>query len=390
MKIPKPFTTRTTLVLGVLAVIAIVFGAWRLLDRQGIETKYRLSPAKIGDVTQAVSANGTLNPVVLVNVGTQVSGTVKKLHVDFNDRVKAGQILLELDPALLMAQVRQDEANVNNAKASLELAEANEARARTLWQEDSIAKQEVDTAVQAHKSARAQVDQTTAQLAKDRTNLGYSVIRSPVAGVVVNRAVDLGQTVAASFQTPTLFLIAQDLRKMQIDSSFAEADIGNIKVGQPVQFTVDAFPEQAFSATVRQVRLNPTTQQNVVTYDVVVAVDNPDQILMPGMTAYVSVVVAQHKNVLLVSNAALRFKPVEGAQEIVRAKPAEEKSQGTSGTVFLLEQKGLRAIPVRLGISDGKFTEVLSGDIKDRDPLVVGAAETPTDQSQSTLRMRPF
>jgi HlyD family secretion protein len=390
MKIPKPFTTRTTLVLGVLAVIAIVFGAWRLLDRQGIETKYRLSPAKIGDVTQAVSANGTLNPVVLVNVGTQVSGTVKKLHVDFNDRVKAGQILLELDPALLMAQVRQDEANLNNAKASLELAEANEVRARTLWQQDSIAKQEVDTAVQVHKSARAQVDQATAQLAKDRTNLGYTVIRSPVAGVVVNRAVDLGQTVAASFQTPTLFLIAQDLRKMQIDSSFAEADIGNIKVGQPVQFTVDAFPEQAFSATVRQVRLNPTTQQNVVTYDVVVAVDNPDQILMPGMTAYVSVVVAQHKNVLLVSNAALRFKPVEAAQEIVRAKPAEEKSQGTSGTVFLLEQKRLRAIPVRLGISDGKFTEVLSGDIKDRDPLVVGAAETPADQSQSTLRMRPF
>jgi HlyD family secretion protein len=390
MKIPKPFLTRTTLVLGVLALMAIVFGAWRLLDRQGIETKYRLLPAKIGDVTQAVSANGTLNPVVLVNVGTQVSGTVKKLHVDFNDRVKAGQILLELDPALLMAQVRQDEANLNNAKALLELAESNEVRARTLWQEDSIAKQEVDTAVQAHKSARAQVDQTTAQLAKDRTNLGYSVIRSPVAGVVVNRAVDLGQTVAASFQTPTLFLIAQDLRKMQIDSSFAEADIGNIKVGQPVQFTVDAFPEQAFSATVRQVRLNPTTQQNVVTYDVVVAVDNLDQILMPGMTAYVSVVVAQHKNVLLVPNAALRFKPVEGAPEIVRAKPAEEKSQGTSGTIFLLEQKGLRAIPVRLGISDGKFTEVLSGDIKDRDPLVVGTAETPTDQSQSTLRMRPF
>jgi HlyD family secretion protein len=390
MEIHKPFLTRTTSVLAVLAVIAIVFGAWRLLDRQGIETKYRLSPAKIGDVTQAVSANGTLNPVVLVNVGTQVSGTVKKLHVDFNDHVKAGQILLELDPALLMAQVGQDEANVNNVKASLELAEANEARARTLWQQDSIAKQDVDTAVQARKSARAQVDQATAQLAKDRTNLSYSVIRSPVAGVVVNRAVDLGQTVAASFQTPTLFQIAQDLRKMQIDSSFAEADIGNIKVGQPVQFTVDAFPERAFSATVRQVRLNPTTQQNVVTYDVVVAVDNPDQILMPGMTAYVNVVVAQHKNVLLVPNAALRFKPVEGAQEIVRAKPAEGKAQGTSGTVFLLEQKWLRAIPVRLGISDGRFTEVLSGDIKDRDSLVVGVAETPTDQSQSTLRMRPF
>jgi HlyD family secretion protein len=390
MQIHKPFLTRTTSVLAVLAVIAIVFGAWRLLDRQGIETKYRLSPAKIGDVTHAVSANGTLNPVVLVNVGTQVSGTVKKLHVDFNDHVKAGQILLELDPALLMAQVRQGEANVNNAKASLELAEANEARARTLWQQDSIAKQEFDTAVQAHKSARAQVDQATAQLAKDRTNLGYSVIRSPVAGVVVNRAVDVGQTVAASFQTPTLFQIAQDLRKMQIDSSFAEADIGKIKVGQPVQFTVDAFPEREFRATVRQVRLNPTTQQNVVTYDVVVAVDNPDQILMPGMTAYVNVVVAQHKNVLLVPNAALRFKPAEGAPEIARAKPAEEKAQGTGGTVFLLEQKRLRVIPVRLGISDGRFTEVLSGDIKDRDSLVAGAAEAPTDQSQSTLRIRPF
>jgi HlyD family secretion protein len=390
MAIHKPVLSRTTSLLAVLAVIATVFGAWRLLDRQGIETKYRLSPAKTADVTQAVSANGTLNPVVLVNVGTQVSGTVKKLHVDFNDHVQAGQILLELDPALLMAQVGQDEANLNNAKASLELAEANEARARTLWQQDSIAKQEVDTAVQARKSARAQVDQATAQLAKDRTNLSYSVIRSPVAGVVVNRAVDLGQTVAASFQTPTLFQIAQDLRKMQIDSSFAEADIGNIKVGQPVQFTVDAFPERAFSATVRQVRLNPTTQQNVVTYDVVVAVDNPDQILMPGMTAYVNVVVAQHKDVLLVPNAALRFKPVEGAQEIVRAKPAEEKAQGTSGTVFLLEQKRLRGIPVRLGISDGKFTEVLSGDIKARDPLVVGAVVAPTDQSQSTLRMRSF
>jgi HlyD family secretion protein len=390
MKIPKAFLTRTTLVLGVLVVMAIVFGGWRLLDRQGIETKYRLSPAKIGDVTQTVSANGTLNPVVLVNVGTQVSGTVKKLRVDFNDHVKAGQILLELDPALLMAQVRQDEANLNNAKASLELAEANEVRARTLWQEDSIAKQEVDTAVQAHKSARAQVDLATAQLGKDRTNLSYSVIRSPVAGVVVSRAVDLGQTVAASFQTPTLFQIAQDLRKMQIDSSFAEADIGNIKVGQHVQFTVDAFPEQAFSATIRQVRLNPTTQQNVVTYDVVVAVDNPDQILMPGMTAYVNVVVAQHKDVLLVPNAALRFKPAESAQEIAKAKPRDEKGPGTSGTVFVLEQDRLRAIPVRLGISDGKFTEVLSGDLKDRDPMVVGAAEAPAGPSQSTLRIRSF
>jgi HlyD family secretion protein len=389
MEIRKQFLSRTTSVLAATVVIAIGFGAWRFLERPDIEAKYRSSPAKIGDVTQAVAANGTLNPVVLVNVGTQVSGTVKKLHVDFNDHVKAGQILLELDPALLVAQVGQDQANLNSAKASLELAELNEARAHTLWQQDSIAKQEVDTAVQVRKSAQAQVAQATAQLAKDRTNLSYSVIRSPVAGVVVNRAVDLGQTVAASFQTPTLFQIAQDLRKMQIDSSFAEADIGNIRVGQPVQFTVDAFPDRTFSATVRQVRLNPTTQQNVVTYDVVVAVDNPDQILMPGMTAYVNVIVAQHKSALLVPNAALRFKP-EGAQEIAKGKPAEVRAQGAGGTVFIMEKERLRAIPVRLGISDGKFSEVLSGDVKDGDPLVVGAAEAPSGQNQSTLRMRPL
>ena len=316
---------------------------WRLaLSRQaGNRRQVPFVPAKIGDVIQAVSANGTLNPVVLVNVGTQVSGTVKKLHVDFNDRVKAGQILLELDPALLVAQVGQDQANLNSAKASLELAELNEARAHTLWQQDSIAKQEVDTAVQVRKSAQAQVDQATAQLAKDRTNLGYSVIRSPVAGVVVNRAVDLGQTVAASFQTPTLFQIAQDLRKMQIDSSFAEADIGNIKVGQPVQFTVDAFPDRTFSATVRQVRLNPTTQQNVVTYDVVVAVDNADQILMPGMTAYVNVIVSQRKGAVLVPNAALRFKP-EGAQAVVKGEACRGKGR-RDGRIGLRDRKGATA-----------------------------------------------
>ena len=390
MEIRHRFLTRTTSILAVMAVLAIVFGAWQFLDRPGMDSKYRSSPAKIGDVMQAVSANGTLNPVVLVNVGTQVSGTVKKLHVDFNDRVKAGQILLELDPALLVAQVGQDQANLNSAKASLELAELNEARAHALWQQDSIAKQEVDTAVQVRKSAQAQVAQASAQLAKDRTNLGYSVIRSPVAGVVVNRAVDLGQTVAASFQTPTLFQIAQDLRKMQIDSSFAEADIGNIRVGQPVQFTVDAFPDRTFSATVRQVRLNPTTQQNVVTYDVVVAVDNPDQLLMPGMTAYVNVIVSQRKSALLVPNAALRFKP-EGAQAVAKGKPVEEKEpRGAGGSVFVIEKERLRAVPLRLGISDGKFTEVLSGDVKDGDPLVVGAIEAPAGSSQSTLRIRPL
>jgi HlyD family secretion protein len=327
--------------------------------------------------------------VVLVNVGTQVSGTVKKLHVDFNDHVTAGQILLELDPALLQAQVRQDEANLANAKATLELAVVNEARNKTLWEQDSVAKQALDTAVQAHKSAQAQVAQAEAALAKDRTNLDYSVIRSPVSGVVVNRAVDLGQTVAASFQTPTLFQIAQDLSKMQIDSSFAEADIGKIKVGQPVQFAVDAFPDRTFNARVKQVRLNATTLQNVVTYDVVVAVDNPDQILMPGMTAYVGVQVAQRKQVLAVPNAALRFRPGNAAEVATRGKP-QPRAEAHAGTVYVLEAGKSRAVPVQTGISDGRVTEIVAGELKDGDPVIVGAQEAAAEATPSTLRLRAF
>jgi len=385
----RPLRGRLLWLVVLGCVLGLGVAAWQFTAQRGASQKYRTTPAVQADVTQTVSANGTLNPVVLVNVGTQVSGTVKKLHVDFNDRVKAGQVLLELDPALLEAQVRQDEANLASAKATLNLAVANEVRSKTLWAQDSIAKQALDTAVQARESAEAQVKQAEAQLAKDRTNLDYSVIRSPVSGVVVNRAVDLGQTVAASFQTPTLFQIAQDLSKMQIDSSFAEADVGNIKVGQPVQFTVDAFQERTFHATVKQVRLNPTTVQNVVTYDVVVAVENPDQILMPGMTAYVNVQVAQHKDVLTVPNAALRFRPPDSAQVTVPGKP-QSRAEAHLGTVYLLEGRQLRAVSVQTGISDGRLTEIVSGDLQAGDPVVVSAQEGPSDTSQGSLRLRPF
>ena len=392
MNIRSILFSKTAIALVLIAAAALAYTYWQNQDGSTAARKYQLAPAKIGDVTRTVAANGTLNPVVLVNVGTQVSGTVKKLHVDFNDRVTKDQILLELDPALLSAQVRQDEASLNVARAALDLAQANEVRGRTLFQQEYISKQDFDTAVEARKAARAQVEQATALVAKDRTNLNYSVIRSPVSGVVVNRAVDLGQTVAASFQTPTLFQIAQDLGKMQIDSSFAEADIGNIKVGQPVQFTVDAFPNRSFSAAVKQVRLNPTTQQNVVTYDVVVAVDNPEHILMPGMTAYVNVQVAQRKDVLLVPNAALRFRPEEGAATAARSKPQETKADGARGTVYVRDQHQLKAIPLRTGISDGRFTEVVSGELKAGDQVVTGAGASAAapEPGQGTMRMRLF
>jgi HlyD family secretion protein len=263
---------------------------------------------------------------------------------------------------------------------------------RGLYAQEYVSKQDLDQAEQALKSARAQLAQARAQLDKDRTNLSYSVIRSPVSGVVVNRQVDLGQTVAASFQTPTLFQIAQDLSKMQIDSSFAEADVGSIKVGQPVRFNVDAFPDRVFQGTVRQVRLNPTIQQNVVTYDVVVAVDNPDQILMPGMTAYVNIIVAQRKAVLLVPNAALRFKPQDVAAVSEKAKGKEERREGPRGTVYVLQGDQLQRVAFQTGISDSRFTEVVSSDLKVGDKVVVDdlKSSTASTQSSSTVRIRMF
>lgn len=367
---------------------------WQKSHVPSVEERYTTQALEKGELTQTVSANGTLNPVVLVSVGTQVSGTVKKLHVDFNDSVKEGQVLMELDPALFQAVASQSEANVSNAQAALELAQLNEARARDLFRREYISKQGVDQAVQALKSAQAQLALARAQLQKDRTNLAYTIIRSPVSGVVVSREVDVGQTVAASFQTPTLFKIAQDLSKMQINSNFAEADIGNIQVGQVVRFTVDAYPNQTFQGSVRQVRLNPITQQNVVTYDVVVAVSNPDKTLKPGMTAYVNIVVARRKDALLVPNTALRFKPADitqnGAKQ--KGKGKDERKKGAVGTVYVLENGKLKPVTIGTGITDNKMTEVLTGDLKIGDQVVVDEAVStpPTGQPQSSVRMRMF
>jgi HlyD family secretion protein len=224
---------------------------------------------------------------------------------------------------------------------------------------------------------------------KDRANLNYSIIRSPVSGVVVDRAVDIGQTVAASLQTPTLFKIAQDLSKMQIHANFAEADIGSIRIGQAVHFTVDAFAERHFQGEVMQVRLNPTTQQNVVTYDVVVNVDNPEKILLPGMTAYVSIAVAERKNVLLVPNAALRFKPA-GTAGGDTPKPRHD---AFSGKVYVQAKEGLKPVDVSLGITDNRDTEITAGELKEGDQVVIGealASGNSPSGSSSPLRMRMF
>ncbi|HZX30783.1 MAG TPA: efflux RND transporter periplasmic adaptor subunit, partial [Rhodocyclaceae bacterium] len=397
------------IVAAVVGATAVGTGVWYYRDQasQAPEKRYRLQEVAKGDVTQTVSANGTLNPVTLVNVGTQVSGTVRKLYVDFNDKVEKGQPLLELDQSLLAAQARQSQANVVNVAASLDLARANEARMKTLLEKEYVSRQDYDQALQNLKSAEAQLAQARAAADKDKVNLNYTVITSPVSGVVVDRVVDLGQTVAASFQTPVLIKIAQDLSKMAIDTSFAEADIGNIKEGQKVRFTVDAFPSRSFHGVVQQIRLNPTNQQNVVTYNVRVAVDNPDQTLLPGMTAYVNIGVARRSDVLLVPNAALRFKPADANKEKPAEKPAERPAGGpgaggpgggegggrkkrdtASGTVHILENGQLKPVAVQLGITDNRNTEVVGGDLKPGDKVVMGENVNGAKAGGSSVGMR--
>lgn len=373
------------------AVVAgVAYYAYQHYATLPVQQRYRTQALQSGDISLNVSANGTLNPVSLINVGTQVSGTVKKLYVNFNSKVGKGQVLLELDNSLLMAQQKQSLANVDSARAALELASANEARTRGLYAQEYVSRLELDTSVQAKKAAQAGLQLALAAVEKDTANLAYSVIRSPVAGVVVDRSVDVGQTVAASLQTPTLFKIAQDLAKMQIDANFAEADIGSIRAGLAVRFTVDAFPSRNFQGVVQLVRLNPTTQQNVVTYDVVINVDNPEQILLPGMTAYVSIPVAERKSVLLVPNAALRFKPAN----YEAAKPAEKsgdtaKRDTYSGRVFILRANKLQAVAVTLGISDNRNTEIVGGELQAGDLVVLAdtQADSKTPPRSASPRM---
>ena len=387
----------------VLTTITAGIATYRQVYLVAPDQQYRMQVVEKGDISQIVSANGTINPVTLVNVGTQVSGTVKKLYVDFNSKVEKGQVLLELVDALLAAQQKQSQANVQSAAASLELTTANEARIRSLFALEYVSRQELDTAVQAKKAAEAQLQLARAAVEKDHVNLNYSIIRSPVSGVVVDRSVDVGQTVAASLQTPTLFKIAQDLSKMQIDANFAEADIGSIRVGQTANFTVDAFGGRNFHGAVRLIRLNPTTMQNVVTYDVVIDVDNPEQILLPGMTAYVSIVVAERKDILLVPNAALRFKPAVGNNPKTTAaqtpdntqKPgvqpgaAKPKHDVLSGKVYVLERGELAPASVTLGITDNRNTEIVAGELKAGDQVVVGEMQADKSKSSGSSSARP-
>jgi HlyD family secretion protein len=384
--------------INIALILAFIFGAYyvyQLSHKKKPEDLYRLQPVTTGDIEQNVTANGTINPVSLVNVGTQVSGRVKKIYADYNDRVKQGQVLLELEDELFKAQIAQSLGNVKNNEASLELAKANELRMRSLFEKEYVSKQELDQSIQALKSAEAQLSTTKAQLKRDQTNYSYSIIKSPVSGVVVDRVVDVGQTVAASLQTPTLFKIAQDLSKMQINTSFAEADIGRIQVNQTAKFNVDAFPNKNFEGVVKQIRLNPTNTANVVTYDVVISVDNQEQLLLPGMTAYVNINFAKHDNVLLVPNAALRYRPKNEELNLAMKKDKKPDDNASktktddlgSGKIYVLRNNKPEMIRVKTSITNGKFTEIISSDIKPNEFVIT--ADMGNDQKTGSSAQGP-
>jgi HlyD family secretion protein len=452
------------------AVAVGTLGLFGLVGWQGAEhvwsphpgVKYRLSKVERGDMTAYVAATGTLNPVIMVQVGTQVSGTVEKLFVDFNSTVVPGQHLAQLDQASFRAKVVQAEANldtaraevknalanVHNVRASIETARADVGsraaqlekarvtivdtkrvfdRQRALFERSLLPRSEVetaqtayDTAVAQHNAAQAdresaeaklhaaraqlgaaeaqvekaqaQVHQAQAALDQARVDLDRTLIRSPVTGTVISRSVDVGQTVAASFQAPTLFTIAQDLTKMQVDTHVSEADIGQIIVGQQATFTVDAYPGQVMRGTVREIRSAPIIVQNVVNYNAVVAVENPDLKLRPGMTATVSILVAQREQVLKIPKTALRFQPQLTSKEREQFVTTFQQHQamqahGSTGTslrrawqntpkVWTLTPEGiLLPIPVRLGITDDQFSELQAGDVQEGQEVIIGLHE---------------
>jgi HlyD family secretion protein len=385
----------------VLIAVVIGLGTWFLVKKEENGLKYKTEKIHRGNIEAMVIATGSVNAVITVLVGTQVSGTIKDLHVDFNSPVKKGQLLAQIDPATFQAQVDQARANLLSAEANLKKNEAALFDARrtfnrnkTLLAKNFIPQSDLDAYETAVQTALAQVDAGKAQVLQSRaalnqaeTNLRYTRILSPVDGTVISRNIDVGQTVAASFQTPTLFTIAEDLTKMQIDTSVDEADIGQAKVGQEVRFTVDAYPDTNFSGLVSEIRNAPVTVQNVVTYDVVVQVSNSDLKLKPGMTANVSIITSRKQGVLLVPNSALRFKPQEKGGEATGQSKRTSVIKGPA--VWILENKQPKQIGVATGISDGSFTEIISKDLREGQEIIV-ATLGQNEQKQTATMPRLF
>lgn len=418
---------------AVLALLVVVFGAWYIFFKPAAKAPLviRYSVVDYGEISRGVTATGTLQAVTTVQVGSQISGTIKELYADFNTKVRKGQVLAQLDPANYEAQVTSASANLAKAKADLDAAQKDEGRSRELLGRQLIAQADYDVSKNKLLDAEASVKQVSAAVQQAEVNLSYTTIRSPVDGVVQARNVDKGQTVAAGLNVTTLFVIAEDLTKMQVSANVDEADIGQVLAGQSVKFTVDAFPGEPFTGTVRQVRINPVTSQNVVTYAVIINTDNPDEKLLPGMTATATIVSENRENVLRVPISATRFVPTPEFFEETKLPDTASKmrGQGTRGqrapgdttrrrqggsgqgagtgagqrtqiaTVYIKSNAktgpSVQAVKIVEGLSDANGVEVLRSfptQLKAGDSVVVAAfalQSTPATNSSPLQQQRP-
>lgn len=363
----------------IVILAAIVWGISALFGggTQKVEPLATMEIAR-GEMRQVVTATGEIQPLNTVSVGSQVSGTIEKLYVDFNSKVKKGDVLLEIEPSVLQASVDEAKASLVSAQSQRNYAKSEYQRNKTLYNEGFISRAEMEQSQTTYEQAEQSVKRMQSQYDRAVTNLGYATITSPVDGTVIAREVDVGQTVAASFQTPNLFKIAEDLSQMQIETSVSEADIGVIKEGQAVTFTVDAYPNQTFDGTVRQIRLSPTTTSNVVVYTVVIDVDNSDLRLMPGMTAFVTIVVTEKHDVFKVQNAALVLRKFDGIVDNAGdATPNDHLAIQRDGKVIL--------IPYTKGLVTATETEIISDELRDGDRVVIGRTGQKT--ANTTNRM---
>ncbi len=375
-------------------IILILIGAVLLFANKNKDAGYETVPAKIDTIVEAVEASGTVNPVNTVDIGSQVSGMIKDIYVDYNSKVTKGQLLAQIDPSLFQAQVDKARGDLEAAKANKAKIQAmlvydkkNYERYRKLYAKNYVAKSDLDLAEATYKSDLAQIasaqgsiNQAMATLNNNLTNLKYTRIVSPVDGIVVSRAVDVGQTVAASFQTPTLFQVAQDLTKMQIEVNVSEADIGKIKKDQSVEYTLDGYADSIFYGKVSEVRIAPTTVSNVVTYTVIVDVDNKEQKMIPGMTANVSIITNKSENVICVPTDALKFTP----SEITGGKKYKEQ-----GLWILKDNKPVR-ITITTGAKDSDKTEIISDALHENDKVILrkkGKDGKKTQSGRPPMRM---
>jgi HlyD family secretion protein len=407
---------------GIVVAALAGGGAWWYLGKDDKEVQWRTGRVERGDLQVSVTATGTLQALVTVQVGTQVSGPIASIHADFNTEVKKGEVIARLDTTLLHAALEDARSNLARVAAQERQAAEELKRTQALFDRALISRAELDQALASAQVAKANLSSARSQVERARINLRYAIITSPIDGIVLSRAVDVGQTVAASFNTPTLFTIAGDLRQMEVKAAVDEADIGRVKEGQKATFTVDAYPEAEFEGTVQQVRLEPKVEQNVVTYDVVIRVPNPDKKLMPGMTANLTIAVTRKEDVLVVPSAALRFRPPrdrkasresgEAAGWEGRRRP-DDPGEGDSarggdggpgarkarrgggdgsggdegmsrGRIFLLVDGQPQAVRVRTGLTDGSRTEI-AGEVEPGATVLVGM-EGPATKAAA----RPF